>query len=144
MAWNLQAIGEAAVKPYQGKSWWADYVRAQAAGQDALKSWAQTAGVVYADFDGATDGDFVGRQVATLQDHRTNLFGINVDKSTADKISGTAILAGATFFGTAAGGALGGAFGGLGAREFVSDDKKKVRRPLSRPALEHLHRAEIF
>lgn len=144
MAWNLQAIGEAAVKPYQAKSWWADYVRANAAGKDALYSWAQTAGLVYADFDGATDGDFVGRQVATSQDHRTNLFGINVDKSTADRISGTAIVAGATFFGAGAGGALGGALGGAGARDFLSEDKKKARRPLSRPALEHLHPAEIF
>lgn len=58
----------AATPQMQSKSWYPSYLKAMQSGDSGtLKYWAQNEAPKYSDFDGATDGDFVGTQVARMQ-----------------------------------------------------------------------------
>lgn len=107
-SFNITPEGQQILARRTAKSWYPDFLRAQAAGEPALYDFAQTVAARYGDFD-ASDGDFVGAAVATAQDTKSNLFGVSVDRGLADTLGSLGALGGT--IGLIAGAvALGGEF----------------------------------
>lgn len=95
-----------ATNEMMNKSWWPSYQKAvQESGGDPNKivAWAQYVAPQFSDFDGATDGEFVGRNVSRAQSLRA------IDKTQQG------VNAGIGLGGLAIGAGAAGLFGGAGA-----------------------------
>lgn len=116
----FHTIQQQAVDQYGGTSWWPAYQQAAAGGPDTLAAWLSTQAPSYSDWT-PDAADFASKQLALQQDHTRNLFGVNVNQNTADRIGNVAAvggkigaatgLAGAAYLGA---GALGAGASGAG------------------------------